>query len=90
MKLATTVPSTENSTFDTPLSSEAVTVTPTVPDTVAPFAGALNETVGGFPSAGAGRVTATSAVEVLPAASYAVAVIMWLPAYAPDASHVAE
>ena len=56
---------------------------------VAPDAGAVIETVGSVVSAGAGTVTLTVETELLPAASNAVAVIVWVPTEALVASQVA-
>src|SRR5215472_14850186 len=49
--LATTLPSIRSCICVTPTLSEAVAVTVTVPDTVAPFAGAVTDVVGGVVSA---------------------------------------
>src|ERR1051325_6564857 len=46
-------PSSQNSTFDTPTLSLALALTLTVAETVAPFAGAVMETVGAVVSPGA-------------------------------------
>jgi hypothetical protein len=62
--------------------SDALAVTVTVPDTVAPFAGDVTLTVGGVVSGGGplDTVTVTAAeVVVLPAASRATAVSVWEP-----------
>src|SRR5439155_9674857 len=81
-------PSTLNCTPTTPTLSDAVAETATaVPDTVAPAAGAVIETVGGVVSALL-TVTVTAAeVVVLPAASRATAVSVWLPVVAVVVSH---
>ena len=60
-----------NWTPATPTSSEAPAVTATVPLTVAPPAGAVIETVGGW-SAGTTAVTCAEAPLTFPAASSAV------------------
>ena len=60
-----------NWTPATPTSSEAPAVTETVPLTVAPAAGAVIETAGGW-SAGTTAVTCADAPLMLPAASSAV------------------
>ncbi len=83
----TSVPSTRNSTWVTPTLSEAVAATGTDPDTVAPLAGEVTDTVGAVVS---GTVTVTPALVVLPAASYARAWMVWLPGVAPVAFHVAR
>src|SRR6266705_317473 len=64
-------PSNRNCTPATPTLSEASALTLIVPDTVAPFAGAVIDTVGGVVSLN--TVTATLAEARLPAASRAVA-----------------
>jgi hypothetical protein len=70
------VPSSRNWTPTTPTLSEAVAETVTVPDTVAPLAGAVIVTVGGLLS----TVTLTLLLVVLfPAASRATAVRVWEP-----------
>ena len=56
-------PSRRNWTPATPTLSEAVAVTFVVPETVAPWAGAVTETVGGVVSGGA-TVTVVCAVTV--------------------------
>src|SRR5438876_377084 len=82
------VPSTESSTFVTPTLSAAFACTWIVPATVPPSAGDVIETVGGVVSAGAPTVTVTEAAAELPAASYALAVIVCEPALAPVAFQV--
>ena len=69
--------------------SEAVAAKFTRLETVAPEAGAVIETDGAAVSAGEGTVTLTLAALELPAASYAVAVMVCVPAAALDASQVA-
>ncbi len=69
-----------------PTLSEAVAATGTDPDTVAPLAGEVTDTVGAVVQR---TVTVTLALVVLPAASYARAWIVWLPGVAPVAFHVA-
>jgi hypothetical protein len=62
--------------------SEALAVTVTVAETVAPLAGAVTLTVGGVVSDGGALETvtvATAEVAVLPAASQAWAVSVWVP-----------
>src|SRR5262252_901948 len=71
------IPSPKNCTPTTPTLSEAFADTVTVPETVAPFAGAVMFTAGGVVSGGGPLLTVTvTAAEVfwLPAASRAVAV----------------
>src|SRR3954469_4588563 len=82
------VPSTRNCTLVTPRSSPALALIATVaPDTVAPAAGAVIETVGGLPLS---TVTATALeVVVLPSLSRATAVTLWVPAEAGSVFHVA-
>ena len=68
-----------NCTPTTPTLSEAVAVRVTVPDTVAPLAGAVKLTVGAVVS-GLSTVTVTVVeVVMLPAASRATAVSLWVP-----------
>ncbi len=72
----TLLPSTRNCTLCTPTLSDAVAVSVVVPATSEPAAGALRDTVGAVLS----TVTLTLAeVLVLPAASRATALIVWLP-----------
>src|SRR5439155_9581624 len=74
-------PSSLSCTPTTPTLSVALAETVTVPATVAPAAGAVIATVGGVVS-GIGLVTVTitaAEVAVLPAASRATAVTVWLP-----------
>src|SRR6266850_5996757 len=73
-------PSNRNWTLSTPTLSEALADTVTaVPDTVAPLAGAVIETTGGVVSALFTVTVIAVAVFVLPAASRATAVSVWLP-----------
>src|SRR5947199_384278 len=75
-------PSSLNCTPSTPTLSLAIAVTVTDAVTVAPFAGVVIDTVGGVVSGGGGLLTLTvtgADVVVLPAASRAVAVSVWLP-----------
>ena len=69
LSVPTRVPSAQNSTLVTPTLSEAVAASGTLPETVAPSAGEVIETVGAVVSGGAGTVTVTLEVVVLPAAS---------------------
>ena len=72
------LPSTRNCTLATPIDEDALAVTETVPDTVAPDAGAVIETVGG----GTALLTVTvtpALVAVLFDVSVATAVSVWLP-----------
>jgi hypothetical protein len=78
----TWVPSTRNLTPTTPTLSLAWTDRVVVPDTVAPAAGAVADTVGGVVSATV-KLTAAEVV-ALPAASRAVAVTVWLPTVRPS------
>ena len=74
-------PSSRNCTLATPTLSEAVAVTDTVLEIVAPFAGAVMDTVGGVVSGVVlftVMLTAALVVE-FPAASVATAVRAWLP-----------
>src|SRR4051812_18524304 len=72
-------PSSLNCTPTTAMLSAAFALTATAPSTVAPAAGALMETVGTVPSTLL-TVTGTAAdVVLLPAASRATAVSVWLP-----------
>ena len=70
--------STRNCTPATATLSAAVALRLTVPDTVAPLAGAVRLTVGAVMS-GLLTVTLTDFVVVLPAASRATAVSLWVP-----------
>src|SRR5437899_58308 len=76
-------PSSLNCTPATPMLSEALAVTLTVPETVAPPTGAVTETDGGVVSFETVTVTAAEVV-TLPAASRATAVSVWLPLAAPS------
>ena len=71
-------PSNWNCTPATPTLSLALAETVMLPETVAAFAGADIETVGGVVSA-LETVTVTEAMEVFPAASRARALSVWLP-----------
>ena len=71
-------PSTLNCTPATPTLSEAAAPRFTVPDTVAPAAGAVRLTVGAVVSLATVTLTADEVV-VLPAASRARAVSVWVP-----------
>ena len=76
-----------NCTPATPTLSEAVAVRVTVPDTVAPAAGAVRLTVGAVVS-GLLTVTVTDVeVVLLPAASLATAVSVWVPLLAVAVFH---
>jgi len=55
VSVAASAPSSRNSTRATPVSSAALAVTATVPETVAPFAGAVIEVEGASCRAGARR-----------------------------------
>src|SRR5262245_37076249 len=75
-------PSILNCTPTTPTLSEALAVTPVVPDTVAPEAGEVTLTVGGAVSGGGALLTVTvttAEVVLLPAASRAEAVRVCVP-----------
>src|SRR5262249_32931542 len=74
-------PSSLNCTPATPTLSEALAVTATVPETVAPFAGAGRVTEGGGVSGGGAllTVTVTDAELLIPAASRAVAESVCVP-----------
>ena len=73
-RLPALAPSSWNCTLATPTLSEAVAVTLTVPDTVAPLAGAVIDTVGAVVSVVLLTVTVTLALVVeLPAPSFAMA-----------------
>src|SRR6478609_2760885 len=79
-----------NCTPATPMLSAAVADSVTVPETVAPPAGAVSDTVGATLS-GLLTVTVTVAdVVLLPAASRATAVSAWLPFVTALVSHEAE
>jgi hypothetical protein len=67
-------PSTYSSTFLTATLSDELTGTETFPDTLAPLAGDVMLTVGGVTSEKLPTVTEIDALDVLPAASCAVAV----------------
>src|SRR6185295_16543624 len=67
-------PSTENSSSFTPMLSDDVPVTATVPHTVAPAKGALMDTVGAVVSVTLFTFTVTAAERKFPAASYAFTV----------------
>ena len=77
----------------TPMLSDALALTVMVPETVAPFAGEVIDTVGGVVS-GAGpfeTVTVTGAeVRMLPAASRAMAVSVCEPSATPAVFHETE
>ena len=88
MSESTRLPSTLNSTRETPTLSEAVAASATLPVTVAPDAGAVIETEGWW-CRGVGPRHAHARDRLLPAASYAVAVIVWDPTEALVASQVA-
>jgi hypothetical protein len=76
----TLAPSTWNCTLATPTLSDAFAVTLTVPDAVAPFAGAVIDTVGGVPGGPLFTVTVTLAlVAETPAVSFAIAVSVCAP-----------
>ncbi|HTP44344.1 MAG TPA: hypothetical protein VMJ13_07245, partial [Candidatus Acidoferrum sp.] len=74
----TFAPSTCNCTLATPTLSEAVTLTVTVPFTVALLAGDVIETVGGVVSALFTVTVTTALVAAFPAASFATAASVWL------------
>ena len=76
--IAITTPSIVNWTLVTPTLSEAAAVTVTAPATGEPLAGKTMLTVGGVVSMAA-IDTLTEAELVLPAASNAVAITVWLP-----------
>ena len=69
-------PSTLNCTPDTPTLSLALAVTYVVPDTVAPEAGDVIETVGGVVSGGGGGGGAAGAIDTLSNVPVAVAVFV--------------
>src|SRR3972149_1125640 len=69
--------------------SVAVAVTTTVPETVAPSEGEEMETVGGITSSPV-TVTFLRADAEFPAASYAVASIVWFPRPSPEGGRVAS
>ena len=77
----TLVPSTLNCTPATPTLSAALAAKFTVPDTVAPAAGAVTDTVGAWVSGAALETVIDTGAEVvtLPAASRATAVTLWVP-----------
>jgi hypothetical protein len=79
--LPTFAPSSWNCTLATPMLSEAFAVTLTVPETVAPAAGALIETVGAVVSGVVLlTVTVTAALVVeLPAPSFAITLSVCAP-----------
>jgi hypothetical protein len=84
-------PSSKNWTVDTPAVAVAVAVTVIVPDTVAPFAGEVMETVGGVVPFELFTVTVTFVlVPVLPAASCAIALRECEPLLALVVSHEYE
>ena len=78
MSEPTRTPSARNSTRDIPEPpvSEAVAASATEPDTIAPLAGDVIDTVGAVVSAGVGTVTDTEEDAELPATSNAVAWIV--------------
>jgi hypothetical protein len=83
-------PSTRNCTPTTPTLSDAVAVNGTEPPgTVEPFAGAVIDTTGGVKSLLTVTVTAVEVV-LLPAASRATAVNVWVPLATVVVSHVIE
>jgi hypothetical protein len=80
LRLPKLAPSSWNCTLATPTVLAAVAVTEIVPFTVAPFAGAVIDTVGGGVFVVLFTLTETWAlVAEFPAASFATAVRMWLP-----------
>src|SRR5262245_37554199 len=84
-------PSSRNCTPTTPMLSDALADTVTAdPDTVAPFAGAVIDTVGGVVSALLTVTLTAVAVAVLPAASRATAVSECTPSVAPMEFHPIE
>src|SRR5262249_35470158 len=80
VRVPTLTPSTFRLTEVTPTLSLAFTCTETVPETVAPPAGEAKLTVGGVVS-GTGLLTVTvmELLELLPAASLAEAISVWVP-----------
>ena len=85
-------PSSRNWTPATPTLSLALAETVTVPDTVAPLAGAVMETVGGVISGAALEVVTVMAVLVvwLPTPSRARADSVWVPLAVPALFQVME